>query len=310
MPFEALKQTHQKLFSNPELSEHNKEVLNTFFRKQRSRSGAGDATLSDYASRFNTLAPHIDFKLDQPEKEDLEKIIAKFNRDDITKDNGEPYSDHSKAKYWKTLSVFYNSFIKEEGKGYREEVEGPELLEDLELRIDPVVKVNPDTKPLPREVRKVAEEANSLRDQALILFGWSTGCRIGEIAVTQYDKEPIRWKHIKFKDDYMEVKISEQGKNSRGKTGERTIPVRIGMPVMKELYESENPSLEDPVFRKLDATFLCPKCSEKLNQVTNASYEKRRYNCPECGWKGKTDEVDKVNEPLTDDAVRRVISKN
>lgn len=64
MKFDSLKQTHQELFQNPELSEHNKKVLNEFFRKQRS-GGSGKATLSDYASRFNSLAPHIDFKLDE-----------------------------------------------------------------------------------------------------------------------------------------------------------------------------------------------------------------------------------------------------
>lgn len=309
MAFNALEQTNQKLFSNPELSKHNKEVLNEFFRKQRSSGGGGDSTLRDYASRFNSLAEHIDFELDQPEKRDLEDIIAKFNQDLITKNNGEPYSDHSKAKFWKTLSVFYQSFIKKEGKGFQEDINGPELLEDLELRISPVVKVNPDTKPVPEEVKQLAEAANNLRDQALIMFGWSTGCRIGEITQTQHDSDPILWKHIKFKDDYMQVKISEGGKNSRGKTGERTIPVRVGMPLMRQLYEEESPSMEDPVFRKIQPTLFCPECREKAVKHTDASYDKRVYRCKSCSWKGKHNEAVKERQPLKDDAVRRTLER-
>lgn len=311
MTFHALEQTNQELFSNPELSEHNKEVLNEFFRKQRS-SGGGDATVSDYASRFNTLASHIDFKLDEPEKRDLEKIIARFNQDEITKQNGEPYSDHSKAKFWKTLSVFYRQFIKEQGKGFAENVDGPELLEDLELRINPVTEVEPSTKPTPKEIKELAEAANTLRDKAIIIFGFSTGCRIGEIAVTQYDPEPIRWKHIKFKDDYMEVKISEQGPNNRGKTGERTIPVRIGMPLMKQLQEEKMGSLDDPVFKKEDAQRICPRCGEEASRKDGddrLTYENRRYICSSCNWEGKTLETDAKYEPLTGNAVRRVIER-
>lgn len=306
MTFDSLKQTHQELFQNPELSEHNKKVLNEFFRKQRS-GGSGKATLSDYASRFNSLAPHIDFRLDEAEQRDIEKIIGKFNQDDIRKSNGDEYSDHSKAKFWKTLSVFYRSFIKEEGKGFNEDIDGPELLEDSELRIDPVTKVEPESKARPHEILKMAEAASTLRDKVLIIFGWSTGCRIGEIAVTQYDPDPIKWKHIKFKDGYMEVKISEQGKDSRGKTGERTIPVRIGMPLVKRYYEQEDPKLDDPIFTKNDASFFCPQCNSKVDRLTNASYQKRRYGCKDCDWTGKTEDVRKRMEPLTDDAIRKML---
>lgn len=57
----------------------------------------------------------------------------------------------------------------------------------------------------------------------------------------------------------MEIKISEQGPNNRGKTGERTIPVRVGMPLMKQFQEESMKSFDDPVFKKGDAKRLCPK---------------------------------------------------
>jgi len=108
MTFQALKQTNQALYKNPNLSEHNKEVLEDFFRKARA-GGGGKATLRDYSSRFNKLADHIDFQLDNPSQEDLELLTSKFNQDEIRKNNGEAYSDYSKNKFWKTLSRFYQS---------------------------------------------------------------------------------------------------------------------------------------------------------------------------------------------------------
>jgi len=52
MAFDSLGQTNQKLAQNPELSEHNEEILDDFFRKAES-GGAGTSTLQDYSSRFN-----------------------------------------------------------------------------------------------------------------------------------------------------------------------------------------------------------------------------------------------------------------
>jgi hypothetical protein len=64
MTFQSLQRTNQKLASNPEISEHNKKVLNKFFKKARS-GGSGKAILRDYSSRFNKLGEIIGFKLDQ-----------------------------------------------------------------------------------------------------------------------------------------------------------------------------------------------------------------------------------------------------
>lgn len=66
MPFNSLEQTNNKLRENPQLSEHNREILERYF--QQKRSNVGGAQLANLASRFNTLAPHIDFPLDEAEK--------------------------------------------------------------------------------------------------------------------------------------------------------------------------------------------------------------------------------------------------
>lgn len=78
MIFNSLKRTNQKLAVNPNLSDHNKQVLEDFFKKSRS-GGSGKAILRDYSSRFNKLADRIDFQLDNSEKSDLQEIYAQLN---------------------------------------------------------------------------------------------------------------------------------------------------------------------------------------------------------------------------------------
>lgn len=302
MAFNSLKQTNQKLHQNPDLSKHNKEVLQDFFRKARS-GGAGNAILRDYASRFNKLAEEIDFELDDPDQRDLERIVAAFNTDNIRKNNGDKYSDYSKDKFWSTLSKFYSWFIKKEGKGYNEAIDGPELLEDLEIKVDLSVEVDPDRKPTPEEVKEVANQADTLRDKAIILFGWATGARVGEIFETQYNDRALLWKDLEFRQDKIWVTLD-------GKTGEREIPVKTSKPVMEDYWDSCKADLDEPVFRKQNSTSLCPKCNAELNlKGTKCAYEDREYRCPECNWEGPIQQVKKKKKALTANAVRRILRK-
>ena len=303
MTFQALKQTNSKLYQNPDISDHNKQVLEDFFRKARA-GGGSKPTLRDYSSRFNKIVQHIDFKLDNPSQQDLELLISKFNQDKIRKNNGEAYSDYSKNKFWKSISKFYNSFIKRKGKGYNESVDGPELIEDLEISVELSTKVNPDSLPTPSEVRKVVKHANSLRDQAVILVGWSTGARVGEIFETNYDKNILTWNDVTFEDDNAWITLD-------GKTGERDVPIRTGKQVLKELFEETDCDSSDPVFSKRDKTYYCPDCGTKTTSDDRNTFENRVYRCKdsECSWKGSRHDVDQRLEPLTDDAVRRILER-
>jgi hypothetical protein len=64
MTFKALENTNQKFRKNPDISKHNKQVIEDFFRKAKA-GGVKEVTLKDYASRINNISSHIDFKLDQ-----------------------------------------------------------------------------------------------------------------------------------------------------------------------------------------------------------------------------------------------------
>jgi integrase len=307
MTFNAVKQNHRKLAENPKISDHNKQVLNEFFRKMGSK-GTGQTALKDYASRFNTLSRIIDFPLDQAEKEDIENIVNALNTNELRKLNGEPYADYSKDDIWKAVRVFYNKFIKKEGRGFKKELDGPKLVDDLDVNVNLSTDIDIDTRPTPEHVQKLAEQADNLRDRALVLFGWATGARIGEIAKTADSHKypgPIKWEDIRFKEREMHVTL-------RGKSGERTIPIRVSMPLMKQLQNQQNPDLSSPVFKQKNQENLCPKCgNSNLDADRNKSYSKRVYKCQSesCSWKGKVTEADKNRKAMTGDSTRRMFQR-
>jgi integrase len=302
MSFNSLQRTNQKLASNPNLSDHNKQVLEDFFKRCRS-GGSGDAILRDYSSRFNKLADHIDFKLDNPSREDLQELYAKLNTDEIRKNNGEKYSDYSKDKFDSALSKFYNWFIKKEGKGYKESVHGPDLVEDLETNIELSTEVDPDSLPTPKEVRKVGNHAKNLRDKTLIVLLWSTGARVGEIFKTEYSDKVLTWENVEFKGDKAWITLE-------GKTGKREIPIKTGMPLLRELWEENDADLEDPVFIEKRKKSFCPDCDSlaELNG-SNTDKEFKEYECSECDWEGKGTDIVRKYTAMGDNAVRRVLER-
>jgi len=291
MTFQALKQTNQKLFQNPKLSEHNKEVLNDYFRYKK--ANVGKTHLHDIASRFNRLAEKIDFPLDNPEKRDIENLIGAINHDEIRREDGGLYSEYSKDSLYKTLSNFYTDFL--DHKDWFEDFDNPANIE---------VKVEPEKIPNPSQIREIASQSNNLRDKTLIMFGWATGARIGELLYTRETHkypEGIKWRDIRFKGDEMWVTL-------RGKTGEREIPVRTSKPLMEQLWEQSEKNLEKHVFRQLNPSNICPKCNSKLNAKNRSrNYNQRKYECKNCNWEGKHTQADKERRPLDDSAARKML---
>lgn len=293
MSFQALKQTNQKLKQNPELTDHNKEVLNNFFRHKK--TSVGGAHLEDISSRFNALADHIDFPLDDPDKKDLEKLIGAINHNEVTREDGKAYSEYSKDSLYKTLSNFYTSF-----KDYGD------WFDDFENPANIQVQVEPEKIPSPEQIREIASQANNQRDEALVLFGWAVGARIGELLYTRETHkypEGIKWRDIRFKGDEMWVTL-------RGKTGEREVPVRTSMPLMKNLWENSEKDLDSHVFKKQNISNICPKCDTKLNAKNRSrNYSQRKYECENCGWEGRHTEAEKERRPLDDEAARKMLKR-
>lgn len=308
MELKTVRKYNERLADTDNLSDHNKQVVNDFLRHMETK-GISQADINSLSSRLSTLSRAIDFKMDEAEKDDIKKVVAALNTDELQKLDGGAYSDFSKESFWKTITRFYRGFIKSEGKGYNEEIDGPDLTKDLEVKTNIEARVDPRTKPSPEQIKKLVDAAKSLRDKALIMFCWASGCRVGEVFRTPDDQEPLRWKHVRFEEDLLWAKISESGTHSRGKTGERKIPLKVGMPLMRKLWEKSDKNLEDPVFLKNNSPNYCPDCGSKAKPANMNHYSRRTYACSSCSWSGEQTETVQEKEPLTANAVRRTLDR-
>lgn len=121
MPHKSIRRLNSKLAQNPQLSEHNKEVLNEFFAGLRS-SKDSDSNKKTVSSGFSMIAGDIDFRLDEPEKSDIERIVGDLNEDIITREDGKPYAIDTKETIYNALTKFYTQFIKAEGEAEQNEI--------------------------------------------------------------------------------------------------------------------------------------------------------------------------------------------
>lgn len=304
--YPKLEQLNQKLAKSQELSEHNKEILDIFFTKMISR-GDSESYMRTQASRVSSIKELIDFPLDDPEKKDIERIFAEFNSDGLQKeragkDGSKTYSIESKESFEAFLGKFYRTFIKKKGKGYNEDVDGPELLEDLKLNGSSSIDLDRDKIPSPEQVKKVAESSKNLTHKAMILFGWATGFRNCEWVDTD-GYQALKWKHVELEHD-KEMKVTCPD----GKTGGRTIWIRTAKPIMEKLKEEqENTDENDPVFTQINADMRCPNCCGEAKKTNQATYRNRKYACKECNWKGGIENVERHHKPMTDDDLRNAL---
>ena len=313
MKLQTLHTINSSLAENDQLSDENLKILNDYFEwalSDESDSDAEDYTLGKYASRWNGMASAIDFKLDEATREDLIELVSDINDGKVRKENGEDYGADSKEGQIKQLKNFYNNFIGVKGRGYESELDGPVMIYNLNYNGDtPNRKVDPENKPTPEMVKEVAQSFDELRDRAIVLFCFSLGCRVGEVFPTQDKPKGLTWDRINLHKNHslMTVELLENRKKEDNE--EREVVIPNSKPIMRKLRDKQNPDPEDPVFPKQDNRFYCPECGKKVNQINKATFENRRYECPECEWEGRSRDCRAENESISDRRVRDILKK-
>ena len=158
----------------------------------------------------------------------LKKPFAKITKNDIAELIREieerNYADWTKHDYKVVLKMFFRWFKKtdeypDEVKWVKTTVKNHKLLPEEVLTED--------------DVKKMVESAINLRDKALILVLYESGCRIGEILT-------LRIRNVQF-DDYGAVLLVS------GKTGDRRVRVIASAPKLAQWLENH------PLKNDLDA---------------------------------------------------------
>ena len=151
---------------------------------------------------------------DDATKEDVVRLVLKI-------ETGE-YSPWTKHDYKAILRVFFRWLRKTE--------EYPPEVKWIKNTVRHSHKL-PEEILTPEEVVRLVETANNLRDKALVLTLYDSGCRIGEILTLQM-------KHAQF-DSYGAVLIVD------GKTGQRRVRLIMSAPKLGQWVEN-HPMRNDP----------------------------------------------------------------
>jgi integrase len=306
--YSNIRKLNTKLAESENLSDHNKQLLERYFREALSSGSPKRTTLRDYASRWRKLGEVIDFKLDEATRDDLLNVMSDINTDEIKKRNGEDYSDHTKKKFLKTIQTFYNNFIDFKGRGHKPDVDGSVLVRGLSVQDEPAKQIRKEYKPTPSEVKQVIDAAKSLQEKCVIAFTWGTGCRVGEVFVTDDKSSYLQWEDITFRqDDLMSIRLGKSFKPSDPRR--RTVLTAVTKPLIRKLYEERNPDPEDAVFYRRNNVLLCPDCGNSPRKLNNSTFERRNYKCSECDWTGKGRDLDKKRTPMTDNTVRAILRR-
>ena len=130
---------------------------------------------------------------------------------------GKDYADNTKYDFKIVLKMFYRWL-----KG-NDEIYPPEI-SWLRFKLKNKSHKLPEELLTEEDVLRIARAATNLRDRALVLMLYESGCRIGELVT-------LRMKNVQFDQYGAVLRVT-------GKTGDRRVRIISSVPALKEWLES------------------------------------------------------------------------
>jgi integrase len=205
----------------------------------------------------------------------LSKSFKKATKDDIMaimrKIEGNGYASWSIQNYKIGIKKFYK-WLKPQ-KNYRDY---PEQVSWIKTTMKDKNRKLPSEMLTSDEIKKLVEATDNVRDKALILTLYESGCRVGELL-------NLRYKNVQF-DKYGTILIVD------GKRGMRRIRIIVATPHLAAWYNNHpTKAPDDPLWTNRvhkGKGVLCKKCNHKWIAVT------KNLRCPEC----RSFEVKKIKD--------------
>lgn len=202
-----------KKIKNSDFPEENKKALLDFYQECVLR-GMSKARTLKYLTTLELFARRVKKRFSEMKKEDVANFITMLEEGN--------YAEWTKHDFKVMIRIFF--------KWLRGTDQFPE--EVSWIRINNVNKVKlPEELLTEEEVMKLVDAAEHLRDKALILTLYESGCRIGELLT-------MRIKNVHF-DEYGAVL------NVNGKTGQRRVRIIFSAPKLMQWVEN-HPMRDNP----------------------------------------------------------------
>lgn len=167
-----------------------------------------------YLTRY--LAAYLGKPFRTASKEDIMELIGKIEM--------HGYSDSTKHDFKVILKMFYRWLL-----GDDESV--PKVVSWLKPRMKNGIHKLPEELLTEEDVQKMADAANNLRDKALVLSLYESGCRIGEIT-------SLKLKNVQFDQHGAILRVT-------GKTGDRRVRIITSTKAIQQWIEM-HPYKADP----------------------------------------------------------------
>jgi integrase/recombinase XerD len=177
------------------LSEKNKKIIFEF-KRHLVVTDISMPRVIKYLQSLKTIASKTNIDFDKATKNDIEEYVAYIN--------GEPYSEWTKKDFKLVLKRFYK-WLKNTGDDFPPEVKW------IKTGMKRCKTKLPEELLTPKDVMKMIDAAENLRDKALVSVLFESGCRIGELGI-------LRIKDLVFDDYGIQF-------NASGKTGARQIRI-------------------------------------------------------------------------------------
>ena len=254
---EKLEWIKNRIKESDQIPEHNKELLLELDKfNLRNREVGLDRRSRDLETWYS-LATHIgdDWKLDNPTEERISELIGDIKEGKVTQKDNPSRSQRNEFK--KALNKMYHSRQKGDKSLLRHKNSDYDGSKVATFTYDRRKRdIDPATVLQPKDVAKLIEGANRLRDKLYIVLMWSTAARVGEVL-------GLKWKDINFRKAKgrrvakIRIKdIDEDDKDEETKTNVRTVPIREGYSYAKRRKQEDPLSNngEAYVFRPVNST--------------------------------------------------------
>jgi len=199
--------------NHSELDEKSRKILNDFYSDCVVQSLSKARTLKCLGTMFR-VARWFGKPLDEVGKDDIVAVIRRIEESDYT-----GWTKHD-----------YKAIIKSFFRWLRQSEEYPPEVKWIRTNVRNASKL-PEELLTVEEVRRIVDAADSMRDKALVMLLYESGCRIGEILTLQL-------KHVQF-DRYGAVMLVD------GKTGQRRVRIVFSAPRLMQWIEN-HPMKDDP----------------------------------------------------------------
>jgi len=201
---------YARLAKDPEVTQENKDLIIRFC-KNKVANGITSSRAVKLVYTLRYWAHWLKTPFSQATKDDLVSLVGDLE--------AKGYSEWSKHDFKVILKLFYKWF-----KGNDEEF--PQEVKWIKPRLRNAAHKLPEELLTEEEVLRIVKAANHLRDRALILVLYESGCRIGELL-------SLKMKNVQFDEYGAVLRVS-------GKTGDRRVRIINAVPALTawiDLYE-------------------------------------------------------------------------